>query len=80
MLPINWLNHYKVPDVNVEIMQNFYDAYSTPKSFFADKRFDSWNPKIHGPRNYLQSFYVAALINKYWTKKHYPHAMFLNGI
>ena len=26
--------------------------------------FDIWHPKIHGPRNYLQSFYLAALIPK----------------
>ena len=51
-------------DVNVEIVQNFYNAYSTPKSFFVEKYFDSWDPKIHGPRNYLQGFYVAAHINR----------------
>ena len=64
----------------MEVTEILYNANCTPKSFFVDKYFDGWDPKIHGPRNYLQSFYVAALINKYWTKKHYPHAMFLNGI
>ena len=75
MLPINWLNYRKVPDVNVDIVQNLYNAYCTPKSFFVEKYFDSWYPKIHGPHNYLQSF-----IDKYRTTKNYPLAMFLNGI
>ena len=80
MLPINWLNHREVPDVNVDIMQNFYNAYSTPKSFFVDKYFDSWYSNIHGLRNYLHSFYVGSFIDKYGTTQHYPLAMFQNGI
>ena len=80
MLPINWLHHHKVPNVNVEIEKHFYNAYCTPKSFFAEKYFDSWYPKIHGPPNCLQSFYVAALIDECSTTKHYPPAMFRNGI
>ena len=76
MLPINWLNHRKFPDVNVEIVQNFYNAYCTPKSFFVEKDFDIWDPKIHSPRNYLQGFYVDALIDKFGITKHYPLAMF----
>ena len=48
--------------------------------FFGHKYFESWNPKIHGPRNYLKSFYVASLIDKCGTNKHYPLAMFRNGI
>ena len=50
------------------------------KIFFVEKYFESWDPKIHGPRNYLQSFYVAALIEECGTKNHYPLAMFRNGI
>ena len=64
MLPINWLNHCEVPDVNVETLQNFYNAYCTPKSFFAENYFNSWDPKIHGPCYNLHSFYVADLIDK----------------
>ena len=45
-----------------------------------EKDFDIWDPKIHGPRNYLQSFYVAALIEECGTEKHYPLANFQNGI
>ena len=76
MLTINWLNHREGTDANVEIAQNFYNAYYTSKSFFAEKDFDSWDPKIHRPCNYLQIFYVASLIDKYGTTKHYPLEMF----
>ena len=64
----------------MDIVQNFYNAYSTPKSFFVEKDFDSWDPKIRGPCNYLLSFYVAALIDICSTTKHYSLAMFQNGI
>ena len=47
---------------------------------FAEKDFDSWDLKIHTPRNYLQSFYVNSLIDKCGTTKNYPLAMFQNGI
>ena len=47
---------------------------------FVKKYFDSWDPKIHCPRNYLLIFYVAALIDEYGTNNHYPLAMFQNGI
>ena len=56
MLPIHWLEYQEVPDVIVEITQNFYNAYCTQKYFFVEKYFDSWDPKTHGPCNYLQSF------------------------
>ena len=80
MLPINWLNHCEVPYVNVEIVQNFYNPYSTPKSFFAEKCCDSWDPKTHSAHNYLHIFNVAAIIDKCGTKKHYPLEIFRNGI
>ena len=48
--------------------------------FFVKKYFNSWDPKIHGPRNYLQGFYVAALIDEFGTTNNYPLAMFRNGI
>ena len=43
---------------------------------FVEENVDSWNPKTHGPRNYLQSFYLAALIQKGGGKNHYPFAEF----
>ena len=76
MLPISWLNHPKDPDVEVEIVQNLYNTYCMPKSFFVEKYFDSWDPKIHVPRNYIQIFYVVALIDECRTTKNYPLAIF----
>ena len=80
MLPFNWLNHRKDLGVNVNILQNSYNAFHTPKPFFVEKYFESWDPKIHCTRNYLQIFYVAALIDKCRTTNNYPLAMYLNGI
>ena len=80
MLTINWLNHHEVPDVNVEITQNFYNAYCTPKYFYFEKYFDGWDPKIHSLCNYLQRFYVAALIRECGANKNYPIAMFRKSI
>ena len=62
------------------ITQSLYNAYCTPKSFFVDKYFESWDPKFHGPCNYIQSFYVAAFIEEFVTKKHYLLEMFRNSI
>ena len=51
-----------------------------PKSFFVEKDLESWGPKIHGTCNYLQSFYVAAPIDKCRNNKNDPLAMFRNNI
>ena len=64
----------------MEITQNFYNAYCTQKYFSVEKYFERWDPKIHGPRNYLRSFYVGYLIDECGTKKHYPLEMFRNSI
>ena len=64
----------------MEIKQNLYNAYCRQKYVFVEKYFENWDPKIHGPRNYLQSFYVATLIAKWGTEKHDPLAMFRNGV
>ena len=79
MLPKTWLEYLQYEEVDVDITENLYNANCTPV-FFAEKYFEIWDPKIHGPRNYLQSFYVAALIEERGTEKHYPLAMFQNGI
>ena len=44
--------------------------------FVVEKYFESWDPKIHSPRNYLQNFYVDAIIDECGNKKHYTLAMF----
>ena len=64
MLPKTWLEYQKYAGVHVEITQNFYNAYCTQKYFFVEKDFESWDSKIHSPHDYLQSFYVAALIEE----------------
>ena len=46
----------------MDITQKFFNAYCTETYFFVEKDFDIWDPRIHGPRNYLQSFYVDDLI------------------
>ena len=76
MLPKTWLKYHQYADVHVEIRQNFYNAYCTQNPFFVEKNFESWDPKIHSPCNYLNSFYVAAPIEECRTDKHYPLAMF----
>ena len=80
VLPKTWLEYLQYEDVHVAITQNLYNAYCMPKYFYVEKDFESWYPKIHGPHNYLQSFYVAALIEKCGNENHYPLAMFRNGI
>ena len=37
MIPINWLNYHKFPGVHVEIAQNLYNTYFTPKLFLLRK-------------------------------------------
>ena len=59
------------------IHEIFLNASCTPMQFFVKKNLVSWYPKTHGPRNYLQSFYLAALIHKY-EKKQYPYAEIRN--
>ena len=79
MLPINWMNITKFRAFMWRLQKN-YNAYCTPKSFFVEKYFYSWDPNIHGPRNYLLSFYVANIIDQCSTTKHYTPAVFRNVI
>ena len=64
----------------MKIIENLYNANCKPKYVFAEKYFERWDPKIHGPCNYLQIFNVTALIDKCGNNNHYPLAMFRNGI
>ena len=64
----------------MEITQNFYNAYCTQKYIFVEEGFEIWDPKIHGPHNYVQIFYVATLTDECETEKHYILVMFRNGI
>ena len=56
MLPKTGLDYIQYEEVDVEISENVYNANCTPKYFFVKRYFESWDPKIHGPRNYLQIF------------------------
>ena len=64
ILPSKWIYLLKYETIGDEIYENLQNAYCTPLEFFVEKHFDIWDPKIHGPFNYLQSFYLAALIQK----------------
>ena len=39
MLPKTWLEYQQYEDVQVEITQNLYNAYCTPKYFYVEKYF-----------------------------------------
>ena len=60
------------------IHEIFQNASCTPMQFFVEENLDSWHPKTHGPRNYLQSFYLASLIHKCREKKQYLFAEIRN--
>ena len=62
-----------------KIHANFQNACCTPIEFFVEENARNWHPRTHGPRNYLQSFYLAALIHKCREKK-YPYAEIRNFI
>ena len=78
MLPSIWLYLLKFDNFGDAINENFQNARCTPMQFFVEENLFSWHPKNHGPRNYLQSFYLAALVHKYGNKKQYPFAEFQN--
>ena len=64
ILPSIWLCLLQFETIGEEIYENLQNAYFTPLEFFVEKNFDIWDHKIHAPRYYLQSFYLAALIQK----------------
>ena len=80
LLPSQWINLLKYESTTDEIYENLQNASCMPIKFFVENNFDSWHPKTHSPRNYLQSLYFAALIQKCGEEKHYPFAEFRNGI
>ena len=62
------------------IRENFQNSCCTPIEFFVEEKIGNWHPRTHGPRNYLQSFYLAALIHKCREIKQYPYAEIRNFI
>ena len=69
MLPSRWMDPLEYDIIGDAIREKFQNASCTPINFFVEENLDNWHPKTHGPRNYLQSFYLAALIHKYRGKK-----------
>ena len=80
IFPSRWLCLLQFETIGEEIYENLQNAYFTPLEFFVETNFDIWDPEIHGPCNYLQSFYLADLIQKFGGKKHYPFADIRNVI
>eukprot|EP00978_Attheya_sp_CCMP212_P038892 scaffold197238_cov26-Attheya_sp.AAC.2 len=83
MLPPMWLSAQKrfpFKEVRDEITDLFLSAILTSVEFFVEDDFKDWNPKIHGPRNFLQSFYIAALAYDAGSLKDYPMANKRKGV
>ena len=59
-----WLFLLKFDNFGDAIHEIFQNASYTPIKFFVEENLVSWHPKTHGPRNYLQSFYLDAIIHK----------------
>ena len=68
VFPSRWLCLLQFETIGEEIYENLQNAYCTPLEFFVENCFEIWDPEIHVPRNYLQSFYLADLIQKYGEK------------
>ena len=64
ILPSRWLYLLQFEEFSDKIYENYQNASFTPTNVFVEENLDSWHPKTHGPCNYLQSFYFAALIHK----------------
>ena len=64
ILPSRWLFLLKFDKIGDTIHEHFQNSSCTPIQFFVEENLDCWHPKTHGPRNYLHSFYLAALIHK----------------
>ena len=80
MLPSRWMDLLQYDIIGDKIRVNFQNACCTPIEDFVEGNERNWHPRTHGPRNYLQSFYLAALIHKCREKIQYPYAEFRNFI
>ena len=76
ILPSRWLFLLQFETIGDAIHEKFQNASCTPIEFFVEENLDSWHLKNHGPRNYLRSFYLAALIHK--CEKKNPFTEFRN--
>ena len=64
ILPSRWLYLLKFDNFGDAIHEKFQNASCTPMQFFVEENLVRWHPKTHGPHNYFQSFYLAAIIHK----------------
>ena len=64
MLPSIWKDLIEYDKIGDKICANFQNACCTPIEFFVEEKIGNWHPRTHGPRKYLQSFYLSALIHK----------------
>ena len=69
ILPSRWISLLKYDIIGDAIRENLQNASCTPIKCFVEENLGNWHPKTHGPRNYFQSFYLAALIRKYRKTK-----------
>ena len=80
MLPSRWKDLLEYDIIGENICANFQNACCTPIEIFVEENLVNQHPKTHGPCNYLQSFYLAALIHKCREKNQYPYADIRNFI
>ena len=80
MLPSRWMDLLQYVIIGDKICANFQNACCVPIEFFVEENLGTWHPRTHGPRNYFQSFYLAALIHKGRKKNKYPYAEIRNFI
>ena len=59
-----WLFILKYDKISDAIHETFSFSSCKPIKKIVEENLVSWHPKTHGPRDYLQSFYLAALIKK----------------
>ena len=59
-----WLSLLKYDKIGDAILEKFQNARCTPIKCFFEENLGHWHPKTHSPCNYLQRFYLAALIHK----------------
>ena len=78
MLPSRWISLLEYDIIGDAIRENLQNSCCTPIEFFVEENIGNWHPKTHGPRNYLQSFYLDALIHKCRGGKQYPYAEIRN--
>ena len=78
ILPSRWLSQLKYEKIGDAIHEKFQNVSCTLIKFFVEENLVSWHPQIHSDRNYLQSFYLAALIHKCGGNKQYSYAEIRN--